>query len=1245
MRRPLKLTGVAAAVILLLLLLAIALLPDAPTSPSAVHPQKHRVISGIQGHPDLYAQYHHAIRASENGENEYPAGYRITEFRMALEASKTYGAKLNWVERGPGNVGGRTRALLVDPDDPSLDTWWAGSVSGGLWKTTDGGLSWQSLTDHLPVLAVSSLAMAESNHNVIYMGTGVRGLGDYINGDGIFRSSDRGVTWEHLAATSANRDFRNVSRLAVDPYDTNVVVAATNSGIFRTSDGGMSWTDVFSLWSIQDLRTQPGNFNMQIAAAQRRGIFYSQDAGRTWQSALSSLAGVSSYRRIELAYSPSDPDIAYAAIQAEPLTQLYRSDDGGRSWAPTVEDADKPNDWLGYQGWWNNALAVHPFNPNIVFAGALRLVTNFVTGHAPGSCDFDDSWIRFVQFGGSACDGALSYMNPSTLDVAESDYATIEIRFGSGRSQKAHRFIVSETAGAYENGGPGVSFSEYMYGGYTQVPFEVWDIDNNRQLMVSFRDQAADYMFNLTEFTVSRNPAKPRDAQSFELLFIHKYGYDRATPQDSIAQDGGLVHGLLYQLWPVLSDGATWHTGSQRATMGIPFSSLGGIGRVVSVANRYHAQPHVDHHVILPIPINPSMGDFWILNANDGGVAISKDNGANFKELDDGAGYNTAQFYGVAKRPGSNIYFAGSQDNGTWRSTSDPNAKSQWIKMLGSDGFETLWHATDPDKMLGSKQYSYILRSDDGGNSWHNSLGTTFDKDDGQFFTSLASSDLAPDNVYTTKRGGVYYSRNFGASWSLTPISEGWGHWNGCTVRVSAANPNVVWAGCGLDSYPDRTLHVSHDSGISFGAVKTPNVQRAPETVISGLAMHPTEVATAYALFSRWGSAKVLETKDYGQSWTDLSEFDHTGESTNGFPNVAVYDLVVMPHSTNVIWVGTEIGVFRSTDYGKQWYYADDDLPAVPVWRIKVRDNEVVVATHGRGVWTVPLGEVDTRILAFSRSVNDQVFTDGATVAPIQLPELTGGESPVTYELSPGLPAGLDYNAATRTISGTPTVTMASTSYTYTATDAYSKNTSVTFSITVVRAVHFFVAGIPDQSFARARRIAPLVLPEAVGGLPPITYTLTPVLPFGLSFNDTTRTISGTPKLVTDAITYQYVGTGANGSADTLMFNISVYSPVDAQGDASLPETFALRGNYPNPFRSTTQIVFDLPSAAKISVDVLDVAGRRVLSVPSQAVQAGWERSIDLSGASLPSGLYLYRVLAISPEGELVRTGRFIRVR
>ena len=150
-------------------------------------------------------------------------------------------------------------------------------------------------------------------------------------------------------------------------------------------------------------------------------------------------------------------------------------------------------------------------------------------------------------------------------------------------------------------------------------------------------------------------------------------------------------------------------------------------------------------------------------------------------------------------------------------------------------------------------------------------------------------------------------------------------------------------------------IFVSADYGQTFSpATDFDNVG-----TITGLYSHPTEDSTAYVLFGFKNYSKIIETKDLGQTWNDITGFNGSDYSTTGFPDVAVYSFLVMPHDTNIMWAGTEIGLFESTDKGQSWHKVVSDLPNVNIWDMKIKDQgQVVLSTYGRGIWTATLDDL-----------------------------------------------------------------------------------------------------------------------------------------------------------------------------------------------------------------------------------------------------------------------------------------------
>jgi len=436
------------------------------------------------GDPDKFAQLHQMIRTRDNESSpSYKINYRIDEYRKAKAKIKSLAKstasinEIEWVERGPANVGGRTRGIYVDPDDPSQNTWFVASVGGGVWKTTDAGSSWEIKTPDIPNLSMSYFGTSPANTDVIYVGTGEGFFNiDAIPGNGIFKSVDRGETWEQLSST-INNDFKFVNRLVVDPANENIIVAATNTGIFKSTDGGTTFNKVFSGTIVQDLVENPLNFSTLYATQNGSGVYKSLDAGDTW---FKSSEGIIGAGRLEIAIAPTDTNRIYISAETSSAA-LFMSKDASASWEEVFDvegSTFESINWLGGQGFYDNCIVVHPYDENIVFYGgidvwkasigfdSLKGISEVVLTDTESFMEFTDSKLSYLNGG-----LGTSEQYWEEILVEAEDYVNVEIRFGPGMVQKAHMF---------EN------YSQYI--DFIEVPFQVWDVTNNKQLAISYND-------------------------------------------------------------------------------------------------------------------------------------------------------------------------------------------------------------------------------------------------------------------------------------------------------------------------------------------------------------------------------------------------------------------------------------------------------------------------------------------------------------------------------------------------------------------------------------------------------------------------------------------------------------------------------------------------------------------------------------------------------------------------------------
>jgi uncharacterized protein (TIGR03437 family) len=323
-----------------------------------------------------------------------------------------------WTPLGPGNIGGRTRALLVHPTTPNV--MYAAGVSGGIWKTTNGGQSWTPLADLMANIAVNSLALDPKNPDVIYAGTGegfIVGeqdtLGDF-RGAGIFKTMDGGATWTRLASTTT-ADFHFVNDLVVSPVNSQRIYAATRTGVWRSMDGGATWTQALNPVNASGSPLQGGCLDLAIRTDQMTdylfascGTFVQASIYRNTDAAGSGEWTVvhteSGMGRTSLAIAPSDQNVIYALSASvasgsfrNGLHAVFRSMTGGASgsWTAQVRNTNPTklnttllsNPWLLFrtdcglgtsngfssQGWYDNVIAVDPLDANRVWAGGIDL--------------------------------------------------------------------------------------------------------------------------------------------------------------------------------------------------------------------------------------------------------------------------------------------------------------------------------------------------------------------------------------------------------------------------------------------------------------------------------------------------------------------------------------------------------------------------------------------------------------------------------------------------------------------------------------------------------------------------------------------------------------------------------------------------------------------------------------------------------------------------------------------------------
>lgn len=296
--------------------------------------------------------------------------------------------RVKWRSIGPANQAGRIPVIAGVPGDRS--TYYVGSAAGGLIKTTNGGVTFEQLFDDKDNASMGDLVLAPSNKNILYLGTGEGNPRNSASvGDGVYKSMDGGRTWKKIGLENTEK----IPRMRVDPYDPNIVYVCAlgktwgpseDRGLYKTTDGGKTWKKILykdNLTGCSDVDIDPANSEIVWAGMHQHqrypwyftsgggetGIYKSSDGGETWEK----LSGKGNGRglpegdmdRVGVSVHRADPNIVYVISETKTEGELWRTDDGGKTWRTASRD---PN--INFRPFYYADVRVDPKNPNVVYA-------------------------------------------------------------------------------------------------------------------------------------------------------------------------------------------------------------------------------------------------------------------------------------------------------------------------------------------------------------------------------------------------------------------------------------------------------------------------------------------------------------------------------------------------------------------------------------------------------------------------------------------------------------------------------------------------------------------------------------------------------------------------------------------------------------------------------------------------------------------------------------------------------------
>ena len=962
--------------------------------------------------------------------------------------------QFSWRWVGPMAFEGRVSGLAV-PKGQS-QAYYVLTATGGIWKTVDGGIHFDPIFEHYGTQAMGWLAIAPSNPNILYLGTGEpMHARASSHGNGMWKSTDAGKTWTHIGLEKSYF----IPMVAVDSKNPDIVYAAAEGklydnemdcerGLFKSTDGGKTWTNLGPMKDrgVGDFVIDPRNSNVIITASYKyyrrawtyddrdpeNGIFRSTDGGKTWTRVTAGLpAKGTPLGRTGFAMFEKNPNIVYARVDEEVVVGFPERD--GVANFRVAPAGGRGGGGGGFGGAAMGTVLFHD-GANLAQFKAFRikpelaaLAPKFTPVAGNDEADLVAKFNALVQdkdfVSKSGADvaklqAAAKTAYPDDKDLlgniaevqklmakpaASTDSAVVNARY-----QLVNRNVLEILyEGVIANATP-VKMNGVVY--RTDDQGKTWKRMTEYKLSTPAAptipqeaEQALDPAAQAREDetnearaalgvpveqapaqTPARTPAQGRGQQAATPAAPAQQGGRGGAPLAGSAQVNQTEGGYYGRIWVDQTDDKVVYCGDTNTTI----SKDAGKTFAVATWDRGQgtgARIHVDHRVVWSDPLNGK----HLMSGNDGGLTESWDGGEHWSQK---STINAQQFYDVwvdNEQP-YNI-MGGTQDNGAWLGPSQNRNSygmfsSDWTYLPTGDAFVVVRDWWNPEYVYYESQFgaSSRMNLNTGEVSSLQPRLTPQQLAAGEAplrFQWNAPIVLSPHNPGVVYIGSQYVWRSMsrGAPGSWARISPDLSkadkkkleeakktnlQWATVyTIAESPKKPGLIWAGT-----DDGNVQVTTDGGTTWTNITARfyDAACAPKAGVKGdlipcdrwvkrVVASAFDEDTAYVGFSGLRTNNedktwLFVTKDLGKTWTNLSgNMDH-----------AIFDVEEDPDNANVLYLGTDTGVYVTIDQGKTWSAFSTSAPDTVIrdLAIQKRDREMAIGTYGRGFYVADIGPI-----------------------------------------------------------------------------------------------------------------------------------------------------------------------------------------------------------------------------------------------------------------------------------------------